>query len=79
MEYAVIYCDPPYPSANTTPYRYGEVDPAVYIPVLQAQKGAVAVSGYREEWSGLGWQCFERAALRRNVNGQRGRGWSGYG
>ena len=72
MDYAAIYADPPYPSADTTSYRFGDLDYGRLGELLQEQKGAVAVSGYPGEWDCLGWEVATRAALRRNVNGQTG-------
>ena len=68
-ERAVIYADPPYPSANTTPYRFGALDYKRLGELLQAQRGAVAVSGYPGEWDGLGWEEERAAATRYQING----------
>ena len=56
IERAVIYCDPPYPSATTTPYAHAEIDLPAMREALLAQKGQVAVSGYGDEWDCLGWR-----------------------
>ena len=61
IERAVIYCDPPYPSANTTPYAYAEIDLPAMREALLAQKGRVAISGYGAEWDSLGWRKLERS------------------
>lgn len=68
--YAVVYCDPPYPTANTSPYRYGDIDIPELTEALLAQKGFVAISGYGDEWTHLGWHRHERKALRRQINGR---------
>ena len=70
MPYAVIYCDPPYQTANTSPYRYGDIDKDELTAALQAQKGFVAISGYGDEWAHLGWRCETKSALRRQINGR---------
>lgn len=70
MPYAVIYCDPPYQSAVTGPYRYGDIDKDELTAALQAQKGFVAISGYGDEWAHLGWRCETKSALRRQINGR---------
>ena len=68
LPWAVIYADPPYPSANTTPYALGELDYGRLGELLQAQTGAVAISGYPGEWDSLGWERQEKLALRKNIN-----------
>ena len=70
MPYAVIYCDPPYQTANTSPYRYGDIDKDELTAALLAQKGFVAISGYGDEWAHLGWRCETKSALRRQINGR---------
>ena len=57
-EDAVIYCDPPYRTANTTPYVH-EPDWTYLSLALLDQKGRVAISGYNNEWDHLGWRCKE--------------------
>ena len=57
----VIYCDPPYPSANTTPYRFGGAIDGL-SEAMQSQSGRVAVSGYGDEWDHLGWVRHEKDA-----------------
>ena len=59
FERAVVYCDPPYGLADTSPYRVDKVDRERLSDVLQAQKGRVAVSGYGTEWDHLGWEKYE--------------------
>ena len=57
---AVIYCDPPYPSAYTQAYKYEQLDYDRLAELLSAQSGAVAVSGYPGEWDSLGWDCEKK-------------------
>lgn len=54
-EEAVIYIDPPYPTADTSAYRHAEIDLDELAAAMWVQKGLVAVSGYRDEWDHLGW------------------------
>ena len=68
-DYAVIYCDPPYPSANTTPYAWGNLDFDRLADLLRLQKGAVAVSGYPGEWNCLGWASESVDANRSQIGG----------
>ena len=60
---AVVYCDPPYPTANQTLYQRS-VDFGALADVLKAQQGRVAVSGYGAEWDCLGWRRVERVTHR---------------
>ena len=57
----VIYCDPPYRSANYEglAYELSEVDWSSLTEVLLAQKGLVAISGYNDEWDHLRWHRSE--------------------
>ena len=61
IERSVIYCDPPYHTADTKSYdfREGTIDFELMTELLLACKGQVAISGYREEWDHLGWQRHE--------------------
>ena len=69
---AVIYVDPPYRTADTSHYGVVQHDYEEMLEALQAQKGQVAVSGYRDEWDELGWQRLERtAALHAGGRGER--------
>ena len=55
----IIYADPPYRTANTTPYgkeRVAEIDWNALTKAFQAQKGRVAISGYGDEWNHLNWR-----------------------
>ena len=59
---AVVYCDPPYRSANSGDnYREWQLDIDAISEVLSFHKGAVAISGYGNEWDHLGWQRREFA------------------
>lgn len=58
----VIYCDPPYQQADTSPYARTSFDRGRFVRLLQAQRGAVAVSGYGTEWDCLGWRRLEHEA-----------------
>ena len=55
IEEAVIYCDPPYPTA-TDFYGNAALDVPELSEVLLQQTGRVAISGYDDEWSHLGWE-----------------------
>ena len=68
-DYAAIYCDPPYPTANTDGYAIGDLDFDRLADLLRSQKGAVAVSGYPGEWDCLGWAAEQKPALRRQFSG----------
>ena len=66
---AVIYCDPPYRTANTTAYTVNvqPVDELTYY--LLMQQGHVGISGYGEEWDHLGWTRHTKETLRRQIKG----------
>ena len=51
----LVYCDPPYKSADTRPYGDTSVDWHEMTSLLLAQPCEVAVSGYGDEWDHLGW------------------------
>ena len=68
-DYTVIYVDPPYPTAVTSPYKQQQFDRARCAELLMAQRGAVGISGYGDEWDVLGWRRVTRPALRRQING----------
>ncbi len=53
---AVLYIDPPYQTADTTPYGKVEIDWSELGREMKAQKGRVAVSGYGDEWDALRWR-----------------------
>ena len=69
-DYAVIYCDPPYPTADTGAYAIGNLDFDRLGELLQAQQGAVAVSGYPGEWDCLGWESETQKHGRSQINGK---------
>ena len=66
---SVIYCDPPYPTADVTPYGVSEVNQDEIAAALLEVRGAAAISGYGEEWDRLGWRKECRPALRHNRTG----------
>jgi len=70
LDSCTIYADPPYPTANTTGYAVRDFDRAGLADVLMAQRGAVGVSGYGDEWDLLGWRRVIRLALRRQIKGE---------
>ena len=70
LDYAVIYCDPPYPSTVTNYYRYGEVGIRELRGGLLEQAGAVAISGFGSEWDFLGWEKSSHHRLRRQIQGK---------
>ena len=55
---AVIYCDPPYPSA-TEFYGNRGLDVEELADMLAEQHGRVAISGFGDEWDMLGWEKHE--------------------
>ena len=57
--HAIIYCDPPYPTAASEFYGNAALDVDELAEVLSRQKGRVAVSGFGEEWDMLGWERHE--------------------
>ena len=61
---AVIYCDPPYPTADTSPYVVCDVDKDGLSDLLCACQGQVMISGQGKEWDHLGWERHERTGLR---------------
>lgn len=64
VEDAVIYCDPPYTTADTSIYQHGAVDVLALTRALTAQEGRVAISGYGSEWDHLGWERHEKPTVR---------------
>lgn len=56
---ATVYCDPPYSSADTSPYAFA-ADKDELVDLMRAQNGRVAISGYGDEWDLLGWQRHEK-------------------
>ena len=56
---AVIYCDPPYISANTSHYENDDIDVDAFTNAFLSQKGKIAISGYGDEWDHLGWHRHE--------------------
>lgn len=68
---AVIYCDPPYPTADTSPYRKREFDIARMSEILMdnSNKARVAISGYGSEWDNLGWVKSENNISTSQIQG----------
>ena len=60
--HCVIYCDPPYPTASNF-YGNEALDVDELSEVLLRQSGRVAISGYGDEWSHLGWERHECPGL----------------
>ena len=60
MSHAVVYCDPPYTAADTSPYAF-DADHGALTGLLQSQAGKAAISGYGAEWDHLGWLRHERS------------------
>lgn len=56
---AVVYCDPPYRSADTGPYAIERYDVEALTTAMQDCKGFVAISGYADDWDHLGWHREE--------------------
>ena len=54
---AVVYADPPYYTAITSPYRDATIDIERMTEVLLKHRGRVAISGYGDEWAHLDWRC----------------------
>lgn len=61
---AVIYVDPPYHTADFTPYNTKKVEVDALTQALLCQSGKVGVSGYGNEWDHLGWQRHELETFR---------------
>ena len=66
---ALIYVDPPYRTANHSPYGEAarRIDWGRLADLLAAQTGRVAVSGYGDEWDALGWHHSELADWHRPI------------
>ena len=86
IEWAVIYCDPPYHTAKYNQYIHSEIDVDRMSSLLLLQVGQVAISGYGSEWNHLNWQrhekeCFVYMAGEHAKNGARPRTevlWTNY-
>ena len=52
--------DPPYADTNNEPYAVVRHDREETADLLKAQRGKVAISGFDDEWDGLGWLRHER-------------------
>ena len=69
LDYRTIYADPPYPTSDTRRFTVRDFDREWLADVLMAQRGAVGISGYGDEWDVLGWRRVTRPALRRQISG----------
>ena len=64
IEKSMIYCDPPYLTSTISHYgEFGNFDKDKYTELFLAQKGDVAISGYRDEWDCLGWVKSEKKVM----------------
>lgn len=61
---AVLYVDPPYPTAAQGLYGVDSLDKDRLSVALMALSGRAAISGYNDEWDQLGWQRHERSTVR---------------
>ena len=66
-----IYFDPPY-EGTAAPYGAALVDRGRIADLLRKQRGPVAISGYGEEWDGLGWRRREYGNHHVNPQGKVG-------
>ena len=64
---AVIYADPPYHTANTSPYGKIETDWDLMTELLVSQSGMVAISGYSDEWDMTGFVRSEHKTYFRSI------------
>ena len=67
---AVIYCDPPYRTADTSAYGEREADWGRMGEILKTSKAQVAVSGYGDEWDSLGWLKREKEVNLAHIHGR---------
>ena len=51
----VMYCDPPYSTADTSVYKIDTEDHDRLVDLFRDAKCSVAISGYNDEWDELGW------------------------
>ena len=62
VEDSIIYCDPPYHTADTVAYGKWDLDFKLFADLVVVHKGNVAISGYGQEWDRLlkyGWYRHE--------------------
>ena len=59
MKETLIYCDPPYLTADTKNYGKFELDRSLFKDMVLRQKGRVYISGYRDEWDDLDFHRYE--------------------
>ena len=71
LDYAVIYVDPPYRTANVQAYLHNGVDTESLTHAVQAQAGRVAISGQGSEWDHLGWNRHEKLSSVRSKPWQK--------
>ena len=70
----VVYADPPYGNADTSPYGdHRHIDRAAIADLLRAQRGFVAVSGYGDDWDCLDWRRSELTVEITPYNSAEGR------
>ena len=64
----VIYCDPPYLTADTSPYGDFPFNKDEFVDVFKNHKADIAISGYSDEWDFLGFEksTFETKFIGRN-------------
>ena len=61
IDQTILYCDPPYFTADTSPYgEFGQMSKEKFTELFLAQKGEVAISGYNDEWDHLGFVRSEK-------------------
>ena len=61
-DHCIIYCDPPYRSADTRAYGKWELDVEEFMALCVGHNSRIAISGYGAEWDGLlehGWNRLE--------------------
>ena len=62
VEESAVYVDPPYITANTSPYNVTPFDKSEMIDIMCSMKGRVALSGYDGDWNEMdtrGWNRHE--------------------
>ena len=72
IEDITVYCDPPYSTANTSPYAHEVIDSNRVKELLLLQKGDCAISGYNDEWDGLGWNRIEFPTITHGIGKDAG-------
>ena len=62
MKDALIYADPPYATADTSPYGKWSLPKGDFADAAASQQGRMVISGYNDEWDDLldrGWFKYE--------------------